>query len=176
MRLSFIATLSLLAGGCYAAADGATGDSFQDEDIPMGMCPGTDCPETDEEGGPDSGAAAGDPCDDTGQCAAGFCAAPFDGNEPGELVCQTVCIELEDDSMWCSDDAACCDSNAVCTPRGYCVAGGSVDGTGSDGTTGDGDTTNGDTTAGDTDGTESSSDSAGESSGSSGGTASSTGM
>ncbi len=123
----------------------AAEDSFQDDDIPMGGCnTGTGgCPSGTAG---DDGAAIGDPCDDTVQCSGnGVCVAPFDAGAPGTLVCRVSCVELDDASSWCSDDASCC--SGVCGPRGLCLP----DEAGADETAESGDMTGaGDTTAGDT--------------------------
>ncbi len=130
MRLSFFLAAAGLAAGCGGFDDSAGfSDSFQDDDPPIGDCPGTTCPETTVG---DSAAGAGEPCDDTNQCSSGFCAAPFSDGEAGELVCQTACIQTLDDTMWCSDTAACCDADAVCGSRGYCELPEGLDDTGGD--------------------------------------------
>lgn len=165
MRLSFLLAAVCLLPACGGFDDSAAfGDSFQDDDIPMGGCQGTACPETTAG---DSAAGAGQPCDGTNQCAQGVCAAPFADGEAGELVCQTTCIAAGDEMMWCSDSAACCDLDATCGSRGFCEqpeglddTGASADsgtsssssGTGADGTDTDGTDADAGTTAGESSG------------------------
>lgn len=127
MRLTYLLLAAMVATGCGDTA--AFGDSFQDDDLPMGNCPGTTCPESTAG---DTGGAAGSPCDGTNQCAEGVCAAPFDDGEIGTLVCQNACIEPMDEARWCSDAAACCDSNALCSSRGFCIPQQDADATGAD--------------------------------------------
>lgn len=159
MRLTYLLGLPLLAGACADAAD-QSGDSFQDDDIPMGGCgtSGTECPET---GGSAGAAAIGEPCDATNHCATGVCAAPFDAGEIGELVCHSACIDYADEAMWCGDVAACCDPNATCS-RGLCVmAQGADESTGESSGSSDG--------PGDSSDSSSSTDSSSETTGTTGG-------
>ena len=145
-----ITTLVLLLGGCGSASLDAAADSFQDDDPPIGCQTGTGGCEDGTDTGNAPGAPVGSSCDNTAQCVEdAYCAAPFEDGEPGDLVCQLGCIQLEDERSWCSDDASCC--TGTCSARGLCVAD-EVDG-GSDstdgGTTTDGDSTSGDSTSGD---------------------------
>ena len=39
----------------------------------------------------------------------------------GEADCAFACIPSYDESLWCADAGACCDPEAICTARGYCV-------------------------------------------------------
>ena len=136
-----ITTLVLLLGGCGSGSLDAAADSFQDDDPPIGCQTGSGgC--NDGSSGDAPGAPVGASCDNTGQCVEdAYCAAPFEDGEPGDLVCQLGCIQLEDGRSWCSDDASCC--TGTCSARGLCVAD-EVDG-GSDSTDG-GSTTGGDST------------------------------
>lgn len=148
---SGIATLVLLLGGCGFDAGDAAADSFQDDDPPFGCQTGTAGCEDGTDTGDAPGAPVGGSCDNTAQCVEdAYCAAPFEDGEPGELVCQLGCIQLEDERSWCSDDASCC--TGTCSARGLCVAD-EVDG-GSDSTDG-GSTTGGDSTGGDSTGGDS---------------------
>lgn len=122
-----------IGAGCSESAD--RGD-FMSESIPPGGPP----PDTDADGGSggsdDGTAGTGDTADapggdDRDQCRAsdecgapGRCGASFDGSRRAGLTCLGGCIDTMDDAMWCADDAACCDPNAVCQSRGYCVVDG----------------------------------------------------
>ena len=126
MRFGLGIGLLLALGVACDSESGAASDTLQDDDIPMGgndaSAGGSDA--GNGEGGENPpGAGVGEPCDGTTQCQSGVCAAPFDSEDPGELVCQTSCIELMDPALWCSDAASCCDAEAICTARGFCVAG-----------------------------------------------------
>lgn len=135
---SGVATLALLLGGCGFDAGDAAADSFQDDDPPIGCQTGTGGCEDGTDTGDAPGAPVGGSCDNTAQCVEdAYCAAPFEDGEPGDLVCQLGCIQLEDERSWCSDDASCC--TGTCSARGLCV----VDDA-------DGDSTGGDSTGGDT--------------------------
>jgi hypothetical protein len=61
--------------------------------------------------------------------------APYGNNVRGAFACVPECVGPMDEALWCFDDAACCDPNAHCTIRGYCVADGGT-GESSGGTTG----------------------------------------
>ncbi len=67
-----------------------------------------------------------DECALSEDCPRGeLCVAPFDqsaGPEgKGPLACVTECVVIMDEDRWCADAAACCDLDAECTDRGYCV-------------------------------------------------------
>ena len=143
MRLTYLLSAAVLLGGC--ADVGFEGDSFQDDDPPIGECPGTECPQSSDGFG-DGGGAVGEPCDNTNGCAGtGVCAAAFQDGEAGPLTCQASCIAEMDEAMWCSDDSACC-GEATCSPRGFCIGAEGVDESGDDSTGG---STGGSTSAGD---------------------------
>ena len=152
-----------LTTGCFAA-DSAQGDSFQDDDPPIGCqtgtagCQGEDDDASDDDDDDADGASdeaplspVGGPCDDTTQCVDGAsCGANFEDGEPGPLECRAACIGLDDEAAWCTDDASCCVGS--CSARGLCTEA-SADSTGGDTTdgstgtgTGTGTTESGDTT------------------------------
>lgn len=147
-RLRSTCCLAIACGmlGCFAGEDDSGGSAFQtsgekymDADDFPGSCrdTGTDTDpcDTDGTGEPPSmstGSGQVDPdadqCRTSDECNGGFCAAPFEpaaeANLPGTrgpLACTFTCVPTRDDSLWCGDDAACCDPVATCTPRGYCV-------------------------------------------------------
>ena len=101
-----------------------------------------------------------DDCSSSEDCDGGVCAAipTSNPNDDGRLsrgsfICEAICIGNLDEGRWCSDDASCCDSNARCTTRGYCVAEGSSDATTGNGSTGGSSTGDGSTGGGSTGGT-----------------------
>jgi hypothetical protein len=71
----------------------------------------------------DSSSSGGgaDGCNAANQCEAGYCVAPYADNDRGDFVCVPDCVVPGDESSWCFDAAACCDADATCTERGYCV-------------------------------------------------------
>ena len=111
---------------------------MDDDDFP-GNCrgTGTDTDPCDTDGTGESPSTStgngeidpdADRCRTSDECNGGFCAAPFEPaaetNLPGTrgpLACTFTCVPTRDDSLWCGDDAACCDPAATCTLRGYCV-------------------------------------------------------
>ncbi len=139
----WILALGLL-GGC-ADSTAAEGDSFSDympEDLPAGGCRDTERPDGEPTGGLEScdtdatttttgdaaasssGTASDDACQASEDCnGTESCAATWDAQTQtrGPLACQFACIPALDDASWCSDDEACCDVDARCTERGYCV-------------------------------------------------------
>ncbi len=137
MNRAVVVSISLLLGGCFAPG-------FTDEmpdDLPAGNCPDTDaedCVTTStsgaESGGESSSSSSsstsGTPADDCqgsdGCLGEDACVAAWDGEAEarGAFACQFACVPLLDESLWCSDDVSCCDADAVCTGRGYCVLGG----------------------------------------------------
>lgn len=122
--------------------------------------------------------AGPDACQSSEDCETeGSCVAPYDpGSDPpmGQGGCVEACIELDDLTRWCFDDAACC-GNARCNVvDGLCEPGPGSDDTGSGTDIGTGTSTGAGTTDTGT-GTESSSGtSAGSSSSSSSGSGTST--
>jgi hypothetical protein len=130
-------TLSLALVGCFAPAreDAGTLDEFDDDDLPSGSCrdTGTDTDPCDTEGttmdptagdlSTTTGGAGEDQCQASTDCSGGFCAAAFDPVtlQRAPLACQFMCIPNLADDFWCGDDSACCDAQARCTQRGYCV-------------------------------------------------------
>lgn len=154
--------------GCDA--DSAAGDSNETDvfgdampgDFPAGNCAetaGEDCETGGQSGGSrETAATAGDPVDCVvdGCIGQGVCAAPWDAEAEmlGEFECRFSCVPLLADVSWCANDEACCDSDARCTDRGYCVFDDGVDPTGTDtdgDTNMDGDTDVGSSTDTDTD-------------------------
>jgi hypothetical protein len=65
----------------------------------------------------------GEPCSAAAPCPdATYCVAPDAGGTvvgAGDYACSASCVELDDVSRWCLDDAACCDAAASCE-RGLC--------------------------------------------------------
>ena len=116
-----IGLLALLLGGCAAAlSEDAAGDSFQDDDPPIGCQTGTAGCGDDDDSSDAPGAPVGASCDNTNQCEDdAICAAPFEDGEAGDLVCQLGCIQLGDEALWCSDDDSCC--AGTCSSRGLCT-------------------------------------------------------
>ena len=164
MRRAMLVGLALVTGCFEGTADGQ-GDSFQDDDPPIGCETGTggcqgqdDASDDDDDDDADEGSdeaplsPVGGPCDDTTQCVDGAsCGASFEDGDPGPLECRATCIVLDDESAWCTDDASCCVGS--CSARGLCIQPGADatdDGTtAADDTSGDGDDTTGsDGTAG----------------------------
>jgi hypothetical protein len=165
---------AVLAGA--GACSGDVGDyAYMDDDIPSGRCEtggDTDgCPGNTEGAttGPSPDGGPGSPCDRTGECDDGLtCSAPFSGGERGTFACVEACIPNMDESRWCADADGCCDPDAVCTMRGYCVVPDDASDDSTDGgSTGGADDSTGDSTEGD----DSSGDSTGQDD-STGGTAS----
>ncbi len=131
--------LPLLLVGCFApdSENGTTVNDYEDDDLPSGVCrdTATDTDPCDTEGTTigdtdgdlattsGTGEAAADRCQASSDCMGGFCAAGFDPDtlQRSPKTCQFMCVPLLDDTLWCSDDASCCDANATCTERGYCV-------------------------------------------------------
>jgi hypothetical protein len=117
-RCGWLGLAALLACGDdgSGAAEGETG--YIDEDIPAGNCGETDnepCESSDDSGG------SGVHCDETTDCFDGMiCAAQFDG-DIGAFECLYSCVDDRDESRWCIDDASCCNPDASCSERGYCI-------------------------------------------------------
>jgi hypothetical protein len=144
--------VGLLLVGCSESA--LVGGTYMEDDPPAGTCEDTDAAEC-ETGG------QGDDCASSAECGGNLvCGATFDG-DIGRFQCQAACVPTMDESRWCIDDAACCDTTASCGPRGYCMISEDVD-TGVDTGTGTGTSGDASTGAGSTDtgtGTESGSSS-----------------
>lgn len=138
MRLEYwkLAVIAgLLVGGC-SSDDGDFSDEMP-EDLPQGQS-GTDG-ETDPstssgvaetgttEETTSGGETTGEPgpaCLSSDDCLGdGVCVAPWDPETQtaGEPDCAFACIPSYDETQWCADAAACCDPEAICTARGYCV-------------------------------------------------------
>lgn len=108
--------------GC-GESDESAGGEYIEEDFPPWTCD----TEATTTGCAESGDVPVAECRGASDCAAGVCAADFNG-DIGRFECQASCISPFDDARWCVDASACCDAAAICD-RGYCL----VD----DGTTGD---------------------------------------
>ena len=103
------------------------------EDLPAGECRAGDTDTEDCEMGSSSGggsggsssqdgAGAASECAMTEECSgAGACAASWEEGGRTPFSCRFTCIPTLDEGAWCRDDASCCDVDAVCTGRGYCV-------------------------------------------------------
>jgi uncharacterized membrane protein YgcG len=67
-----------------------------------------------------------DACQSSEECETeGSCVAPYDpGSDPpmGQGGCIDACIEVDDLSRWCFDDAACCGAARCHTVDGLCEA------------------------------------------------------
>lgn len=153
LLLPALAVTILVAGGCGNDAASDVG-YFDDDDFP-GNCAGTGAATTgcDTDGtGSEVMATSttGTPqtgCQQSGDCDGGYCLAPYDPEttEVGAFDCSFTCIPLMDEFSWCSDDTACCDPDAVCTERGYCLLPEDIGGT--DESTSGGSTSTGSTTS-----------------------------
>lgn len=138
---------ALLVVGC--AADNTFTDEMPD-DLPAGQ---SDTGEADDGSAPtptssssgaegESSSVTGDlsDCQSSDDCLGNdVCVAPWDADTQthGAAECSFACIPSLDDTQWCADAAACCDPDASCTARGYCVPpqepGGADSSTGADG-------------------------------------------
>lgn len=144
--LTFLIAVSLL--GCSGSADSF---EYMEDDLPAGNCRGTttspgNCDtdtaasrETDaaptSDGDADTGSGGSstgdvsssggpvDACSQSDECTGGICAAQFDPDTSGRsgFECVFACIDNFDDVGWCADDSGCCDAEATCSPRGYCL-------------------------------------------------------
>lgn len=125
---SFEAALIILLGaaGCSDEDDGS-GTSATTPDPPTG----TTGQDTDTEAGATSTSSGDETCTDSAMCGTGlFCAAHHNAGQttaPEQGVCMDSCVPLEHVSLWCIDDAACCEGRCEET-SGFCIA---EDGTGS---------------------------------------------
>lgn len=93
-------------------------------------------PDDDDDDGGDSTAAATagattfmapDACGSSEECeTAGLCAAPYDPADsdgaggPGPAACVDECIEEDDLTRWCLDDASCCGELRCNAVDGFC--------------------------------------------------------
>lgn len=106
--------LALGMSGCFAtnAEDGVGSDDIGNPPPPV---PPT-CPEDET--------SCEDECQSATDCRAGqVCSAGFDPDRGGITVtrCRDTCVPLEDTTSWCVGNESCCDPEAICSPRGYCV-------------------------------------------------------
>ena len=112
-----------VVGACAYKDDSAGGDDYRDpymdEPLPP-SCRETSTGPCETEGEPTGGELI-DQCAASDECPEGQqCLAEFDGDRTA-FVCATACVPTADEDGWCIDDASCCDSNAQCSPRGYCL-------------------------------------------------------
>jgi hypothetical protein len=139
------------AGGSSSGTTGTTGTSTTDGFTSTST---SAAPASSDEAGTTTTGTTGpssvgipDECTVSADCLDGepYCVAPFDqsaGPEgKGAYECVSECVVLMDEDRWCADAAACCDPQAECTDRGYCVypeepTGGSEGSGSSDGSTG----------------------------------------
>ncbi len=161
MRLNCwtLAWIASLGGFAMSACDDGGGDLVDEmpDDLPAGNCGvasgGQQECETDgtssataSAGGTTTTGVSGE-CQSSADCLGNdVCVASWNAQTqtPGEAECSFSCIPNYDDAQWCSDDAACCDPEATCAGRGYCVLSnegadsGSTSGSGDSGSTSDG--------------------------------------
>ncbi|MGH1344023.1 MAG: hypothetical protein ACRBN8_20865 [Nannocystales bacterium] len=120
----------VLLGGCGDAESDLSDE--MPEDLPAGQS-ATDG-ETESASassttgsGANGGETTGGPapaCQSSDDCLGlNVCVAPWDPETQtaGEPDCAFACIPSYDEMQWCADAAACCDPEAICTARGYCV-------------------------------------------------------
>jgi hypothetical protein len=132
--LSFVGAFVLGLGAC-GDKDDSHGDGYvyMDDDIPSGRCGEVetggepeDCPESSGSGSTTSPVegSVGSACGRSTECDGELvCSAPFSQGDRGAFACVESCIEFMDEYRWCADASACCDPEAVCTARGYCLEG-----------------------------------------------------
>jgi len=108
----------LPAGGCRGStgSTGSTGDTGGLDDCDVATTTSESSTSSDAGSSADSECAGSADCQGEGACVAGW-----DGTVRGPYACRFACVPTLDESAWCRDDASCCDPDAVCTPRGYCV-------------------------------------------------------
>ncbi|HWB76243.1 MAG TPA: hypothetical protein VG755_14835 [Nannocystaceae bacterium] len=112
--------LSSLLCACGSKEDSAAGDDYVDPYMDEPLPP--ECRDTSSTGCGDTDAPDEDACELSEQCPDGqACIGEFDGDR-SPFRCVSTCIATKDEAHWCTDDAACCDANAYCSPRGYCLA------------------------------------------------------
>jgi hypothetical protein len=121
MNARILAASVVLLSACYDADDSAGGDDFVDPYMDEPLPPS--CRETTSTGcGESSESGEVDACEASTQCPADqVCLGAFDGDR-SPFICTASCVPTESESEWCTDDASCCDANAHCSPRGYCLA------------------------------------------------------
>ncbi|MBV1861236.1 MAG: hypothetical protein KUG77_22655 [Nannocystaceae bacterium] len=147
MKLGWLLVVpALLLAGCDSSdsTDVSDTDVFGDDmpgDFPAGSCAATMGGACETDGGSsglgEGSSTAGDPADCVvdGCVGQGVCVAPWDesAEQLGEFECRFSCVPLLDDASWCANDDTCCDAQARCTDRGYCVLDGGDGSTGSGG-------------------------------------------
>jgi hypothetical protein len=125
------------------AADSASGTTAEStgssSDDGFSSAPGTESTATSGVSDPSTTGEPDDGCSLSRPCEAGFCVAPYADNERGAFACVEACVGPDEAASWCFDASACCDPDAVCTSRGYCV--GPDDGTSGADSSGSGDST-----------------------------------
>ena len=132
MKRASILALGLLSFGCDGDSEplsDQSGPNYSDEmpeDLPAGGCWSDDCEEGGSSGGVDAAPSAAEQeaaaCQGSDDCTGvGACVAGFHDGLRGGFECHFACVPSLDESSWCGDDASCCDPDAVCTARGYCV-------------------------------------------------------
>ncbi len=138
--LRTLGVLLALGLGCDAESDpsaqaDAPGDLSDEmpEDLPAGECRTGETDAEDCESGSSSSGGSGSTSSqagtvDTLECVvsddcdgAGACAAGWEDGVRSAFSCRFACIPTLNESAWCRDDASCCDADAVCTGRGYCI-------------------------------------------------------
>lgn len=124
--LGFAATFVISTSvACGDDSAGAGDYGYMPDQLPSGEECETSGGATDgcaaSDTGPPSDGSVGSPCESTEDCHVGLaCSAPFDGDR-GDFACVDACIDIMDEARWCADASACCDPEATCTMRGYCV-------------------------------------------------------
>ncbi len=102
-----------LLGGCSPTPTPPTNDT------------GSDSGTTEASGPMGTTFSAPDACEASGECEGEdlLCVAPYDpGSDPpvGPGACVSTCIEANDLSQWCFDDAGCCDALRCNPVDGFC--------------------------------------------------------
>ena len=85
----------------------------------------------DTTGGSSDGTTAvpgPDACEVTEDCEGGFCVAPYDAGASlrGAAACVSTCVGQDDLTLWCIDDAACCEGLSCNAVDGFCVGAGAT--------------------------------------------------
>lgn len=125
-----------------ASEDGVQYTDEMPDDLPAGECRDVDCDEGESSGDVDAAPAASEQgeCQGSDACdGAGACVATFEDGQRGSFACRFACVPSLDEASWCRDDDSCCDPDASCTDRGYCVVGPTPERTSGAGKTADGD-------------------------------------